>query len=168
MPTALINDDDKRGRGPIRGRRLSKSARTWRKLTKKSSSSFNYANVTNKALRGATRRSTLDAGLDAGAAVALLASQPRRLLLLPLTNSRAAFAQQRRRRWRRCLWPVVVVVAVVVFVVGSVACLWLLCALIACCPVTQARATASWSHVSHPPNQLTQRAKPPNQPTNPT
>lgn len=59
MPTALITDDDKRGRGPIRGRRLSKSARTWRKLTKKSSSSFNYANVTNKAQRDAARRSTL-------------------------------------------------------------------------------------------------------------
>lgn len=82
-----------------------------------------------------------DAGLDAGVASLCW----RRLLLLPLTNSRAACAQQRqrwrrrRRRRRRCLWAVVVVV---VAVVGSVACLWLLCALIACCPVTQARATS--------------------------
>lgn len=109
---------------------------------KKSSSSFNYANVTNKATR--RRRSTFDAGLDAGVASLCW----RRLLLLPLTNSRAACAQQRqrwrRRRRRRCLWAVVVVAVVVVAVavVGSVACLWLLCALIACCPVTQARATS--------------------------
>lgn len=106
MPTALINDDDKRGRGPIRGRRLSKSARTWRKLTKKSSSSFNYANVTNKARHDAT----LDAGLDAGAAVELLASQPSfivaaidqfsRCFRAAATAAVAALSLGRRRRRR--------------------------------------------------------------------
>lgn len=114
MPTALINDDDKRGRGPIRGRRLSKSARTWRKLTKKSSSSFNYANVTNKARRGAVRRDARRwprrrrcrriAGVAAPSFIVAAIDQFSRCFRAAATASVAALslARRRRRRRRRC------------------------------------------------------------------